>query len=230
MTTPLSALPPDSTRAAKPPRPVSDTIFAFSPNRDAMGGTPYLILENSGNILVDCPLWEPGNHTFLQEKGVRWLFLTHRGAIAKAQEIQQALGCEVLIQEQEAYLLPGVPATTFRQDFRLSATSEAIWTPGHSPGSACLYSAEGSILFTGRHLLPNQQGDPVPLRISKTFHWPRQIDSVRKLRDRFSAETLRAICPGANTGFLRGERLIDRAYERLMQLDLEARLSDRPVL
>ena len=82
----------------------------------------------------------------------------------------------------------------------------------------------------GRHLLPNQQGDPVPLRISKTFHWPRQIDSVRQLCDRFSTETLQAICPGANTGFLRGERWIDRAYERLMLLDLEARLGDRPGL
>jgi glyoxylase-like metal-dependent hydrolase (beta-lactamase superfamily II) len=233
MTTPPPALPfpTESSRSAKPPRPVSDTIFAFAPNREAMGGTSYLILENSGNILVDCPLWEAGNRTFLQEKEVRWLFLTHRGAIAKVQEIQQTLGCEVLIQEQEAYLLPEIPATPFRQDFRLSAASEAIWTPGHSPGSACLYSTNaGGILFTGRHLLPNQQGDPVPLRIAKTFHWRRQIDSVRKLRDRFSPETLRAICPGANTGFLRGERLIDRAYERLMQLDLEERLGDRPVL
>ena len=228
-----SALPPtpESHRAAKPPRPVSDTIFAFAPNREAMGGTSYLILENSGNILVDCPLWEEGNRTFLQEKGVRSLFLTHRGAIAKVQEMQQTLGCEVLIQEQEAYLLPGVPLTSFGQDFRLSAAIEAIWTPGHSPGSACLYAAnDGGILFSGRHLLPNQQGDPVPLRISKTFHWRRQLDSVRKLRDRFSTETLRAICPGGNTGFLRGDRWIDRAYERLMLLDLEARLGDRPGL
>jgi hypothetical protein len=68
----------------------------------------------------------------------------------------------------------------------------------------------------------------VPLRISKTFHWGRQIESVRRVRERFSAATLRHICPGANTGFLRGERSIDRAYERLMELDLEEYLSMKP--
>jgi glyoxylase-like metal-dependent hydrolase (beta-lactamase superfamily II) len=215
----------------KPPRPVFDTILAFPPNRDTLGGTSYLILENSGNILVDCPAWESGNQRFLQEKGVRWLFLTHRGAIAKVKEIQQTLGCEVLIQEQEAYLLPGVPVTSFQHEFSLSASTQAIWTSGHSPGSACLYDAAyGGTLFTGRHLLPNAQGEPWPLRNAKTFHWRRQIDNVYKLRDRFSPQTLHWICPGANTGFLRGERAIDRAYERLATLDLAACLQAKPIL
>jgi hypothetical protein len=94
-----------------------------------------------------------------------------------------------------------------------------------------VYTQEhGGILFTGRHLLPDRQGNPVPLRVSKTFHWQRQIESVRSLGDRFSAETLNHICPGANTGFLRGERSIDRAYERLMGLDLEACLRSKPMI
>ncbi|HEY9643667.1 MAG TPA: MBL fold metallo-hydrolase [Coleofasciculaceae cyanobacterium] len=224
MTTESAPLP-------KLPRPVFDTVLAFPPNREMLGGTAYFILENSGNILVDCPSWEPHNQAFLQEKGVRWLFLTHRGAIAKVKEIQQILDCQVLIQEQEAYLLPGVPVTTFQQEFELSPTSQAIWTPGHSPGSACLYYAgQGGVLFTGRHLLPNAQGEPLPLRIAKTFHWRRQIAQVQKLRDRFSPDTLSFICPGANTGFLRGQRAIDRAYERLSQLDLDACLQAKPLL
>lgn len=197
-----------------------------------MGGVSYLILENFGNILVDCPAWEAGNQEFLQEKGgVHWLFLTHRGAIGKAKEIQKSLGCKILIQEQEAYLLPGLEVTTFQDEFTFSPTSQAIWTSGHSPGSACLYHSNyGGVLFTGRHLLPNQTGQPVPLRISKTFHWRRQIDNVRKLRDRFSPETLNHLCPGANTGFLRGERTIDRAYEKLAQLDLDTLLRSKPGL
>ncbi len=189
------------------------------------------MLENTGNILVDCPAWETGNQAFLKEKGVRWLFLTHRGAIAHVKEIQQTLGCEVLIQEQEAYLLPGIPVTSFQQEFSLSPTSRVIWTCGYSPGSSCLHSAlEGGVLFTGRHILPNQQGEPVPLRISRTFHWRRQIENVQKLCDRFSSETLQYICPGASTGFLRGERAIDRAYDRLMKIDLQACLQVRPLL
>lgn len=218
--------------ATKPPRSVFETVFAFPPNRDIAGGTAYLILEADGNILVDCPAWDDATRSFLQQQGgVRWLFLTHRGAIGKVKSIQQETGCEVLIQEQEAYLLPQMQITTFQQEFRLSPTSLAIWTPGYSPGSACLYhDRNGGILFTGRHLLPNQQGNPVPLRIAKTFHWLRQLRSLAALRDRFTPDTLQFLCPGANTGFLRGQRSIDRAYDRLSQLDLDALRLEKPGL
>jgi glyoxylase-like metal-dependent hydrolase (beta-lactamase superfamily II) len=223
-----SSLNPSS--STKLPRSVFETVFAFPPNRDTMGGTAYLIVENSGNILIDVPAWNDTTAEFLhQQGGVRWLFLTHRGAIGKVKEIQQACGCEVMIQEQEAYLLPGIDVTTFQETVEISPESQAIWTSGHSPGSACLYyNRYGGVLFSGRHLLPNQQGNPVPLRIAKTFHWRRQIQNVQKLRDRFTPDTLQFICPGANTGFLRGQRCIDQAHDRLMQLDLETCLHLKP--
>jgi glyoxylase-like metal-dependent hydrolase (beta-lactamase superfamily II) len=213
----------------KPPRPVFDTVYAFSPNRDTLGGTAYLILEPTGNILVDCPGWDEANQDFLRTQGVERLVITHRGGMGKVREIQAALGCEVVVQEQEAYLLPGLSVTSFEQELSLSDTCTVFWTCGHSPGSACVYTRQsGGVLFTGRHLLPDRQGNPVPLRVSKTFHWRRQIESVRGLGDRFSADTLSHICPGANTGLLRGERRIDRAYERLMALDLEGCLRAKP--
>lgn len=228
---------------AKQPREVFEDVFAFPPNRDTMGGTAYLIRQSGGqsenisediseNILVDCPAWELTNQTFLQEQGgIRWLFLTHRGGIGRVREIQQRFGCEVLIQEQEAYLLPGVELTRFQQDFQINQQCRAIWTSGHSPGSACLYCDRHSgILFTGRHLLPNQHGDPTPLRIAKTFHWPRQIQNVQRIIDQFTPETLSFLCPGANTGFLRGKRAIDQAYQRLSLLDLSAHLQAKPLL
>ncbi|MEA5554306.1 MBL fold metallo-hydrolase [Anabaena cylindrica UHCC 0172] len=199
-------------------------IFAFPPNRDTLGGTSYLIVRNEGNILIDCPsleqinqnFWECLGQTTQTQKGVSWLFITHRGAIGKTAEIQQALDCEILIQEQEAYLLPGLNVTTFGQEFTLDTTTQVIWTPGHSPGSSCLYYREfGGVLFSGRHLVPNLQGEPVPLRTAKTFHWPRQLKSVQTLRDRFTPETLQYICPGGNIGFLRGKHFIDQAYQRL---------------
>src|SRR3712207_1174324 len=110
--------------AVKAPRPVFPTVFAFPPNRDIMGGTSYFIVETSGNILVDCPAWDDANQSFLQASGgVRWLFLTHRGAIGKVKEIQQVFGCDVVIQEQEAYLLPGLTTTTFQYELSLSESS-----------------------------------------------------------------------------------------------------------
>lgn len=196
-----------------------------------MGGTAYLLLESSGNILIDCPHWNPVNQAFLAEREVRWLFLTHRGGMAKVKEIQQALQCTVLIQEQEAYLLPELEVTSFQHQFQLSPTAQAIWTSGHSPGSACLYHQDyGGVLFSGRHLLPNAQAAPVPLRVAKTFHWQRQIQNVQKLRQQFTSDNLSYICPGANTGFLRGKRAIEQAYDQLSQIDLEACLQAEAAL
>jgi len=232
-------VPPSS--ISKSPRSIFDGIFAFAPNRDSLGGTAYLIVETSspvpGNLLIDCPAWNEENQAFLQQQGgVRWLFLTHRTAHVKAKEIQQRFGCEIVVQEQEAYLLPNLAVRSFQQDFHWSSSlsqpqNRALWTPGHSPGSACLYwAAQGGILFSGRHLLPNAQGDPAPLRTAKTFHWPRQIQSTRRILTEFSPETLAFICPGASTGYLRGRGAIDRAYERLAQLDLDACLQAEPLL
>ncbi len=234
----MCPLPPDSSSTTKPPRVVLcyedssaenrrsdsalDTIFAFPPNRDTLGGTAYFIVRNEGNILIDSPAFEKKNQDFLHSQGgVSRLFLTHRDAIGKTAEIQQTFNCEVLIQEQEAYLLPGLSVTTFGQEFSLDSIANLIWTPGHSPGSSCLYYSDlGGVLFSGRHLLPNLLGEPVPLRTAKTFHWNRQMRSLQFLLERFTPETLQYICPGANTGFLRGKRVIDQAYQRLLNYEL----------
>jgi glyoxylase-like metal-dependent hydrolase (beta-lactamase superfamily II) len=232
----MSADSPSSPQT-KPPRQIFDTVFAFPPNRDTLGGTAYLIQEfttegEPSHILVDAPAWNDTTQKFLaQNGGVRWLFITHRASLGKASSLQQALGCEVVIQEQEAYLLPATPKTSFQQVFRFSPLSEAFWTPGYSPGAACLYhSAYGGLLFTGRHLLPNRDGNPEPLRFSKTFHWPRQLGQVQALKDRFTAETLAHLCPGANTGFLRGKPTIENAYHRLQQLDVNIYRAAKPLL
>jgi glyoxylase-like metal-dependent hydrolase (beta-lactamase superfamily II) len=178
---------------------------------------------------VDCPAWNPVNQAFLQAQGgVDWLFLTHRGGMGQVREIQAALQCQVAVQEQEAYLLPGLSLVTFERSLTLTADIHALWTAGHSPGSACLYDRNSSgVLFTGRHLLPNPQGQLMPLKTAKTFHWRRQLQNVQQVLDTFTPETLQTICPGANLGFLRGRQKVDRAYEQLAQLDLEALESAR---
>ncbi|TVR12078.1 MAG: MBL fold metallo-hydrolase [Phormidium sp. GEM2.Bin31] len=209
---------------SKEPRIVRANIFAFPPNRETLGGTAYLIVEKDGNVLIDTPPSTPETQDFLERQGgVRSLFITHRDSIGKATQFQQGSGCQLIIQEQEAYLLPEAEVTSFQQEIQISPQIQGIWTPGHTPGSACLYYAQqGGILFTGRHLLPNPKGQVGPLRTAKTFHWRRQLRSVAHLRDRFSPETLSLICPGASTGFLRGQRAVEGAYHQLADLDLEA--------
>lgn len=216
--------------SVKPPQKVCDRLYAFPPNRESLGGTAYFLQHPEGNVLIDCPSW-PGALAFLAEQRVRWLVLTHRTAHARVLAIQQALDCDVIVQEQEVYLLPDVRTTAFADRLILASGDqgqpelEVIWTCGYSPGSACLYWADqGGILFTGRHLLPTIQGELAPLRTAKTFHWPRQLRSVAALRDRFrpdGPEPLGQICPGASIGFLRGKFTIDRAAEQLAGLDLD---------
>lgn len=214
----------NSSITSKTPRPVLEGIFAFPPNRNTLGGTAYLIVEKFGNILVDSPAWSEANQEFIQAKGgVSWLFLSHRNGIAQVKAIQEATQTQVLIQEQEAYLLPEVQLTTFEQEYSLTPNCTAMWTPGYSPGSSCLYcQTNGGVLFTGRHILPNRQGQVTPLRMAKTFHWQRQLRSLAQLRDHFTPDTLHYLLPGANTGFLRGQGFIDNATEHLSQLDFAA--------
>ncbi len=210
---------------SKEPRIVLDSIWAFPPNRDTLGGTSYFIVENSQNILIDCPYWNDHTQTFLAAQGgVQWFISTHRQGISPdLGRIQTTLGCKVLVQEQEAYLWPELAITPFQHSFEILPNLDVLWTPGYSPGSACIYyRQQGGVLFTGRHLLPDQHGAPKPLRVSKTFHWFRQLKSVQLLLDRFDENSLHHLCPGANTGFLRQERSIEQAYLKLQQLDLSA--------
>lgn len=193
---------------SKLPKEILPGVFAFPPNRDTLGGTAYTILTPTGNILIDSPAWHDVNRQFILDRGgITWFVVTHRGGIGRAATIATELGCEVIIQEQEAYLLPELKVTTFRDKFDLNDSIQVIWTPGHSPGSSCVYYAGcGGVLFTGRHLLPNQLGAAVPLRTSKTFHWRRQLRSVEAIWQQFpSQQPLAHICPGANTGLLRGK-------------------------
>jgi glyoxylase-like metal-dependent hydrolase (beta-lactamase superfamily II) len=212
-----------STEKIKLPTPILENIFAFSPNRDTLGGTAYLIVEKSGNILIDSPHWDETNRNFIiAQGGVSSLIITHRTAIGKAAQIQTDTHCQIIIQEQEAYLLPSAKVTTFHHDYTISDRSLILWTAGHTPGSSCFYYVPlGGVLFSGRHLLPNKNGDPTPLRTSKTFHWFRQIRQVQMLLEKFTPETLNYICPGGNTGYLRGKKFIDQAYQKLNKLDFD---------
>jgi len=103
------------------PRPILSGIFAFTPNRDTLGGTSYLIVNKSGNILLDCPAWTEVNQEFIHSQGgVNSLIISHRGGIAKnVGQMQQSLNCQVIVQEQEAYLLPEAEVTPFADIFNI---------------------------------------------------------------------------------------------------------------
>ena len=57
-----------------------------------------------------------------------------------------------------------------------------------------------------------------------------RFSGKKSLRDRFTPDTLNYICPGANTGALRGKGTIERAYQRLTQLELDKLQDSQPWL
>jgi glyoxylase-like metal-dependent hydrolase (beta-lactamase superfamily II) len=200
-------------------------LWLFAPNRDTLGGSSWFLQHPQGNGLVDVPALAPENLSFLEQQGgIRWIFLTHRTNFGKAQTFQEHFGCALIVQEQEAYLLPEAKTTPFQHEWAIAQAEPialdltALWTPGHTPGSSCLYwNQHGGVLFTGRHLLPTQQAELEPLRNSKTFHWPRQLRSVQALADRFGPESLAYACPGASLGLLRGALMADTAGEKVQR-------------
>ena len=158
----LTEIAANQSRNGKPPRLILPSIFAFAPNRDTLGSTAYFIVDKSGNILLDCPSWNEIDREFIRVfGGVSKLIISHRGGIGKQVAlIQQALSCEVIIQENEAYLLPETTVTTFSANLTFNSGWELIWTSGHSPGSSCLYwQQDGGVLFSGRNLLPTILGN-----------------------------------------------------------------------
>lgn len=209
------------TISSKYPKLILENIFAFAPSRDILGGTSYLLIHPQGNILIDCPLWQDDNRDFCLTNGVKYLFITNRNGISKhISKIKADLNCELIIQEQEAYLLPNLNPLTFSQEYPLFEDCYGIWTCGYSPGSSCLYySNNGGVLFSGRHLLPIAHNKIAPLKVKKTFHWLRQLRSVRRLCDRLSSQGIQYICPGANTGYLRGKGY--GIIENLVDIDIK---------
>lgn len=219
----------------RPPRQVQDRLWLFAPNRDCMGGSAWW-LETPGcaaaGVLVDCPGLTQANLAFLAERGSGQVVLTSREGHGRIRRIQDALSWPVLVQEQEAYLLPGLALETFGREHRIAPGLTLRWTPGPTPGSAVLLAdataQQPPVLFCGRLLSPVAPDRALPLRSRRSFHWGRWLNSLEDLRAWIPSEPPLWLASGAGLGALRGEALIPCLQERLAALDLLS-LRDQPM-
>ena len=191
-------------------------------------------LGSDGDVLVDCPAFNQSNLAMLQRRtagvGPGTLVLTSRDGHGRCRRFQEALGWRVLVQEQEAYLLPGVKQlSSFADEHCLGPGVRMLWTPGPTPGASVVHvraaSPAGAAaldgLFCGRLLLPVAPGQLAPLRTARTFHWPRQLASLERLRDWLPLQSPQWIATGGGLGALRGEKLVMDGAKALAQLDLD---------
>jgi len=163
-------------------------------------------------VLIDCPPLTEATlqalHDLASDRPAR-ILLTSREGHGRLRRLQERLGWPVLVQEQEAYLLPGVqPLETFVDSHITTSGLRLLWTPGPTPGSCVVHApAPLDVLFCGRLLIPVQENQLAPLRHRRTFHWPRQLISLQRLRDWIPPESSPALASGAGLGALRGGRL-----------------------
>lgn len=204
----------------RPPQLVIPGVWLFAPNRDTGGGSSWLVEAGAagdqarlpGDLLIDCPACSQANMDWLGRRGgAGTIVLTSRQGHGRCRQLQQALGWEVLVQEQEAYLLPGVERLRrFGAEHTLVPGVRLLWTPGPTPGSCVLHLGVGALdgLFCGRLLQPLGPGTLAPLTTPGTFHWPRQRRSLERLRQWLPAGSPAWIACGGGLGALRGEKLV----------------------
>ncbi|MEB3170065.1 MAG: MBL fold metallo-hydrolase [Synechococcaceae cyanobacterium] len=232
----LLSQPPEPGR---PPQQVCPGLWLFAPSRDSQGGSSWLLEAGTyggeGDLLVDCPGYTQANLEMLQQRTAQWgpgtIVLTSREGHGRTRRLQEALGWPVLVQEQEAYLLPGVePCTSFGAEHTLAPGVRLLWTPGPTPGACVLHVRAGELdgLFCGRLLVPTGPAALAPLRTARTFHWPRQLRSVERLRGWLPTGSPHWIASGAGLGALRGDRVVMGGAALLAGLDLEPAAAASP--
>ena len=197
----------------RPPRLIRPGLWLFPPHRDNGGGSSW-VLEPQGSapaLLVDVPGFTAASLAALQALGSHGVIvLTGRQGHGRCRRLQEQLGWPVWVQQQEAYLLPGVQGLHPWAEDQELAGGQLLWTPGPSPGAAVLRILRHGLdlLFCGRLLLPLAPGRVAPLRTACTFHWPRQQRSVDHLLRWLPAGSPAWIACGSGLGALRGEVLV----------------------
>ena len=199
--------------AGRPPQQLRPDLWLFPPNRDCQGGSSWWLEHADAPTLIDCPpLTEATLEAVEQLAAGRtpWILLTSREGHGRLRRLQERFGWPVLVQEQEAYLLPNVqPLHTFSVEHLLANGLRLLWTPGPTPGSCVVFApAPTNLLFCGRLLTPLSAGHVGPLRHGRTFHWPRQLRSLENLRGWLPSDAVPQLASGAGLGALRGERLV----------------------
>lgn len=237
----MEAAPPaPAAKEGRPPEQIAQELWLFPPNRDTQGGSAWLLQTPACTVLVDLPALTESHRQWLQQQvpappsgdgPEAWIVLSGRHGHGRCRAWQEALGWPVLVQEQEAYLLPSVRLHTFAEEHQLAAGLSLLWTPGPSPGACVLHSRSGPSgdgLFCGRLLLPSGPGQLSPLRRRSTFHWPRQLQSLERLCRWLPSGSPEWIASGGALGALRGEKLVRTGVFQLSELNLEA-LADQPL-
>ena len=201
-----------SLEPGRPPVQIRPDLWLFPPNRDCRGGSSWWLDVDPEPVLIDCPPLSEATLDALRELAqgrCARILLTSREGHGRLRGLQQRMQWPVLVQEQEAYLLPGVEQLeTFSEETVTPSGLRLLWTPGPTPGHAVVHAPlPVNVLFCGRLLVPVAKDQLAPLQHRRTFHWPRQQHSLRQLCRWLPSEAAPALASGTGLGALRGNHL-----------------------
>ncbi len=196
-----------------PPKMLREGLWVFPPNLTSNSSTSWWLGCNPEPVLIDCPPLTTKTIEALRKLSLgraARILLTNREGHGRVRELQAELGWPVLVQEQEAYLLPGLSGLeSFVEEHTTISGVSSLWTPGPTPGSCVFYAPEPwNVLFCGRLLIPVGPNQLASLANSRTFHWTRQQKSVKKLREWIPPNRFPDLASGAGLGALGGSELV----------------------
>ena len=201
-----------SLEPGRPPLQIRPDLWVFPSNRDCRGGSSWWLDVGPEPVLIDCPPLSEATFAALRDLSqgrCARILLTSREGHGRLRRLQERMPWPVLVQEQEAYLLPGVQQLeTFSEETVTRSGLRLLWTPGPTPGHAVVHAPEPvNVLFCGRLLVPCDKDQLAPLQHRRTFHWPRQQRSLHRLRRWLPPEAAPELASGAGLGALRGAHL-----------------------
>ncbi len=143
---------------------ISENIYRFP--QQTFGGSEvgsYLINDSDSLVIIDGPQNLTEEHEdFIASfnKPVK-VFLTHNPTGGDADKLQKSHSAKIYLHQadKDGYWLTVKPDYLIRGGYKLTKNLKIIHTPGHSPGSSCLYDTNSKTLFSGDHLEGDIQGE-----------------------------------------------------------------------
>jgi len=157
--------------------------FCGYTSESSFGAWSYLVVRQSGNLLIDSPRFAGPLVRRVEELGgIRTMLLTHQDDVADHRKFHERFGCGRVIHKDDARAIPGAEQILEGGDpLELDPGLVAIPVPGHTRGSV-VYLLDDKYLFTGDHLAWSVRlGHLYAFRSACWYSWREQITSMKKL-------------------------------------------------
>ncbi len=187
---PTASIGTETKHAMKPivasfPRNIDGDVYHCGfHHEDSFGAASYLIVRDTGNVLIDSPRFtKPLVKAIDALGGIATMFLTHQDDVADHERFRQHFGCERIIHERDVRpstrgverKITGIDAVDIDDELVI------VPVPGHTAGSACLIYKD-TFLFSGDHVAYQLTKQRVYAFSGACWYdWDEQIESMKRL-------------------------------------------------